>query len=98
MLDRILNVVKVLIGDQLGGGGTIPHVTGAVTGVIYKHIVFNEDTVFSAMVDNEGNDLVATQGVDTITWAKGLLFTPKGSKDIRIVSFTTVSGSVVGIV
>lgn len=67
--------------------------TSSVTGPFQSFIV-NEDLVVSALLDKDGNSLMAKIGLTTVTLSVGMLIS--APKDDFFSSITLSSGSAVG--
>lgn len=90
-----LNLIE-LIGLQLGGKGTFLFSgTGDNTGLNLRNLQINEDAVFTALEDEDGQDLLTILGIAGNTCAAGSIIKPINNKKISRIELT--SGTVWGI-
>jgi hypothetical protein len=87
-----ISEIEVSTNTLAGSNGFVRHGASIVSGVSYKALVVQEETVFSEFYVNN-IDVLAARGMSGVTFFQGA-YLPGGANNIT--GFTITSGSVIG--
>lgn len=98
-MTSVEKLVELLAVATVANGSEIISDTSAHTGRAFKRILVNEDCVFTVLADENGDNLLISQGYAGVSCKGGMLIGSRGrgTNNAKIVSVTLSSGSVQGI-